>query len=108
MDINGFDSNIKNFGFYGYISLINSHIKNDFSNKLKNITNVKIDKRPDDIINRLEECIRLVENNYSFYKSITNKLDSKAKILNNLEKSIILINENNTKENREKYYNDSF
>lgn len=63
MDINGFDSNLKSFGFYGYMYLKNSSIQNDFSKKLKKLKklkNVRIEERTDDKIRRLKEFMILI------------------------------------------------
>ncbi len=60
MDINGFDSNLKSFGFYGYMYLKNSSIQNDFSKKLKELKNVRIEERTDDKIRRLKEFMILI------------------------------------------------
>lgn len=60
IEIARFDSNIKNFGFYGYMFLKNIHIKNDFFKKLKQLINVEIQERGDGTIPKLEEFMTFI------------------------------------------------
>jgi len=60
IEIARFDSNIKNFGFYGYMFLKNINIKNNFFKKLKQLKNVEIQERADGERTKLEEFMTFI------------------------------------------------
>lgn len=82
MDINGFDSNLKSFGFYGYMFLKNSNIKNNFSEKLKELKKVEIKKRDDDKITRLENFMILITLNQQLIQEINKYFPMKTTNIN--------------------------
>ena len=59
IDINSFDSNIKNFGFFGYMFLKNKNIENNFIKKLNVLENVEIRAR-DEKGKRTSEFTKLI------------------------------------------------
>lgn len=102
IEIARFDSNIKNFGFYGYMFLKNINIKNDFLKKLKPLKNIEIQERGEGEKTKLEGFITFI----FFNQKVVEEIEKHFQIKIDIDVSKIVTIYNSSKKDILDFFND--